>query len=81
MAAGTARGKDFVGGCTFFLWLTPKFDEKGVLIENTKVALTAPSGRQVENIMYPEVSRLYNNSLLKYGRLVQIYEQTMTVGS
>ncbi len=72
VAAGTARGKDFVGAVAAlcFLWLTPKFDEKGVLIENTKVALTAPSGRQVENIMYPEVSRLYNNSLLKYGRLV-----------
>jgi len=72
VAAGTARGKDFTGAVAAlcFLWLTPRFNENGILVENTKVALTAPNSRQVENIMYPEVSRLYNNSLLKYGRLV-----------
>lgn len=72
IAAGTARGKDFlmaVAGLCFF-WLTPRFNENGILVENTKVALTGPTSRQVENVMYPEVSRLYNNSLLKIGRLV-----------
>jgi hypothetical protein len=71
IAAGTARGKDFLCAVAAlcFLWLTPRFNENGILIENTKVALTAPSARQIENIMYPEVTRLYNNALLKYGRL------------
>lgn len=72
VAAGTARGKDFTGAVAAlcFLWLTPKFNDLGVLVENTKVALTAPSSRQVDNVMYPEIVRLYNNSLLKIGRLV-----------
>lgn len=72
VAAGTARGKDFIGAVASlcFLWLTPRFNENGVLIENTKVALTAPSARQIQNIMYPEVARLYNTAILKYGRLV-----------
>ena len=72
VAAGTARGKDFIGAVASlcFLWLTPRFNESGILVENTKVALTAPTGRQIDNIMYPEVSRLYNNAKLKYGRLV-----------
>jgi hypothetical protein len=57
-----------------FLYLTPKWNEKGELIENTKVALTAPTGRQVENIMQPEFARLFNrairNGVQLPGRLV-----------
>ena len=53
VASGTARGKDFVSACISlaFLYLTPKFNKNGELIENTKVFLTAPTGRQVKNIM------------------------------
>jgi hypothetical protein len=60
--SGTARGKDFVSAVAAmcFLYLTPGFDEKGNLVENTKVALTAPTDRQVKNIMMPEISRLYS---------------------
>ena len=62
--SGTARGKDFVAACIAlcFLYLTPKWNKKGELIENTKVALTAPTDRQVKNIMMPEISRLYNRA-------------------
>lgn len=58
--SGTARGKDYVAACAAvcFLYLTPKWDAEGNMIENTKVALTAPTDRQVKNIMMPEVSRL-----------------------
>ena len=71
--AGTARGKDFVGAVAAlcFMYLTPEFDKEGKLIKNTKVALTGPTGRQVSNIMYPEVSRLYNGARITLpGRLV-----------
>lgn len=70
--AGTARGKDFVGAVAAlcFLYLTPRFDEAGRLVENTKVALTGPTGRQIVNIMYPEVVRLFNNAKILPGRLV-----------
>ena len=58
VASGTARGKDFVaavaGMC--FMYLTPRWNEKGELIENTKVAMTAPTDRQVGNIMFPEIA-------------------------
>lgn len=59
--SGTARGKDFVSAVAAmcFMYLTPVWDKDGNLIENTKVALTAPTARQVENIMMPEISRLY----------------------
>lgn len=72
VASGTARGKDFVAACASlcFLYLTPKFDKKGVLIENTKIAMTAPTGRQVTNIMTPEIRRLYRNAKVLPGRLV-----------
>jgi hypothetical protein len=72
VAAGTARGKDFVGAVAAlcFLYLTPKFNANGELIENTKVALTGPTSRQVQNIMYPEISRLFNNAKVLPGRLV-----------
>lgn len=68
VASGTARGKDFVAACAAlcFLYLTPRWrrNERGEteLIENTKVALTAPTDRQVKNIMMPEISRLYNRA-------------------
>lgn len=62
--SGTARGKDFVAACiaVSFLYLTPRWNRKGELIENTKVALTAPTDRQVKNIMMPEISRLFNRA-------------------
>lgn len=60
VASGTARGKDFVAAIAglCFLYLTPVWNDKGELIENTKVALTAPTDRQIGNIMVPEFSRL-----------------------
>ena len=62
VASGTARGKDFVAACAAisFLYLTPRWNTRRELVENTKVALTAPTDRQVKNIMMPEVSRLFN---------------------
>lgn len=68
VASGTARGKDFVAACAAlcFLYLTPRWrrNEQGEieLVENTKVALTAPTDRQVKNIMMPEISRLFNRA-------------------
>ena len=64
VASGTARGKDFVAACAAisFLYLTPRWNTQHQLIENTKVALTAPTDRQVKNIMMPEISRLYNRA-------------------
>lgn len=60
--SGTARGKDFIAAVAAlcFFYLTPKWNSEGVLIENTKVALTAPTDRQIGNIMFPEISRLFN---------------------
>ena len=62
--SGTARGKDFVSAVAAmcFLYLTPGWDRDGNLIENTKVALTAPTARQVDTIMMPEISRLYGRA-------------------
>lgn len=67
VASGTARGKDFVTAvaCTCFMYLTPTWNEKRELIGNTKVALTAPTDRQVKNIMMPEIARLYNRAKRK----------------
>lgn len=64
VASGTARGKDFVAACAAvsFLYLTPRWNSRRELVENTKVALTAPTDRQVKNIMIPEVARLYNRA-------------------
>lgn len=64
VASGTARGKDFVAACAAvsFLYLTPRWNSQRELVENTKVALTAPTDRQVKNIMIPEVSRLYSRA-------------------
>lgn len=64
VSSGTARGKDFVAACAAVscLYLTPIWNRRGELVENTKVALTAPTDRQVKNIMMPEVSRLFNRA-------------------
>lgn len=72
VASGTARGKDFVSACAClcFFYLTPRFDNTGKLTKNTKVAMTAPTGRQVHNIMTPEVRRLLRNAEVLPGRLV-----------
>ena len=78
VASGTSRGKDFVAACSAlcFLYLTPRFDSTGkVLVGNTKVAMTAPTGRQVENIMKPEIHRLVKAARNRFpfacpGRLV-----------
>lgn len=67
VASGTARGKDFVTACCAlaFLYLTPRWNKSRELIANTKVALTAPTDRQVKNIMMPEIARLYNTAKRK----------------
>lgn len=72
VASGTSRGKDFVAACIAlsFFYLTPKFNSKGELVENTKVFMTAPTGRQVHNIMTPEVRKLYRKAGVLPGRLV-----------
>jgi hypothetical protein len=65
VSSGTARGKDFVAAVSAmcFLYLTPEF-EGGKMVENTKVALTAPTHRQVKNIMTPEFTRLFERAKL-----------------
>jgi hypothetical protein len=72
VSAGTARGKDFVGAVASvcFMYLTVDFDEEGKLIANTKIALTAPTSRQITNVMYPEVARMFNRIKGLPGRLV-----------
>lgn len=63
VASGTARGKDFIAACAAmcFMYLTPILHGTQ-MVENTKIALTAPTGRQVQNIMIPEVTRLFRNA-------------------
>jgi hypothetical protein len=72
VASGTSRGKDYAAACCAlcFLYLTPTFGEDGSLVGNTKIALTAPTGRQVKNIITPEVRRLFRNAKVLPGRLV-----------
>lgn len=72
VASGTARGKDFVAACASlcFMYLTPVFDDFGNLIENTKIAMTAPTGRQVTNIMTPEIRKLWRKAEVLPGRAV-----------
>ena len=72
VASGTARGKDFIAAVAAlcFLYLTPRFGKDGRLEKNTKIALTAPTGRQVTNIMIPEVARLYKKAGFLPGRLL-----------
>lgn len=71
VASGTARGKDYVAACAAmcFMYLTPRWKD-GKLVKNTKVAMTAPTARQVYNIMIPEISRLYRNAGFLPGRLL-----------
>lgn len=71
VASGTARGKDFVSACAClcFMYLTPRW-RAGRLVANTKIAMTAPTGRQVSNIMVPEVRRLLRQAEVLPGRLV-----------
>lgn len=72
VASGTARGKDFIAACAAmcFMYLTPRFDKYGNLSKNTKIAMTAPTGRQVTDIMIPEISRLYRKAEFLPGRLL-----------
>jgi len=71
VSSGTARGKDFVAAVAAlcFLYLTPRFDGEK-MTANTKVALTAPTGRQVDVIMIPEISRLFRAAKVLPGRLL-----------
>jgi len=61
VSSGTARGKDFVAACAAmcFMYLSPRWDKTGNMVNNTKVAMTAPTDRQVKNIMRPEIARLF----------------------
>jgi hypothetical protein len=70
-SSGTSRGKDYVAAVAAicFLYLTPRWNDKGDLVANTKVALTAPTGRQVKDIMMPEISRIWLNSAYLPGEL------------
>lgn len=71
VASGTSRGKDFVAAvCAIcFLYLTPEWDDKGEMVRNTKVIMTAPTARQVENIMKPEITRIFRKVGFLPGRL------------
>ncbi len=71
VASGTARGKDYIAAvaCLCFMYLTPRWKD-GKLVKNTKIAMTAPTDRQVRNIMVPEVRRLYKAAGVLPGRLV-----------
>ncbi len=62
--SGTSRGKDFVAAvaAVCFFYLTPKWNQDGEMIDNTKVAMTAPTERQVNDIMFAEVARLFNRA-------------------
>lgn len=72
VASGTSRGKDFVAACAAmcFMYLTPRWNKSHRLIENTKIAMTAPTGRQCINIMIPEVARLFRNASVLPGRML-----------
>lgn len=72
VVSGTSRGKDFISAvCAIcFMYLTPYWDPvTGELIGNTKVIMTAPTARQVENIMFPEISRIFKRVGFLPGRL------------
>lgn len=61
--SGNARGKDFVAAVASlcFLYLTV-YDVDENKYKSTKVINTAPTGRQVKNIMMPEISKLFARS-------------------
>jgi hypothetical protein len=71
VASGTSRGKDFISAVAAicFMYLTPIWNEEGEMTHNTKVFLTAPTDRQVGNIMFPEISRLFRGAKVLPGRL------------
>lgn len=71
VASGTARGKDYIAAvaCLCFMYLTPRWKDRK-LVKNTKIAMTAPTDRQVQNIMVPEVRRLFKAAGVLPGRLV-----------
>lgn len=54
--SGHGMGKDFLGA-VIILWFLRVF-------ENSKIITTAPSARQVEKVIWGEVSRLYYNALV-----------------
>jgi hypothetical protein len=70
--SGTARGKDYVAAAASlcFLYLTPRFDNKGNLSESCKVVNTAPTGRQIRNIMIPEISKMFTQARVLPGRML-----------
>jgi hypothetical protein len=71
ISSGTSRGKDFLmaDAAVCFMFLTPDFDDTG-LVGNTKVILTAPTGRQVKDIMRPEIARIFKGAPYLPGYLV-----------
>jgi hypothetical protein len=71
VVSGTARGKDFVAAVAAmcFLYLKPRWNEKGELVENVKIAMTAPTERQIQDICFPEIARLYSKASSLPGRL------------
>lgn len=71
VASGTGRGKDYIAAvaCLCFMYLTPRWKD-GKLVKNTKIAMTAPTDRQVGNIMVPEVRRLFKSAQVLPGRMV-----------
>lgn len=52
-----------------FMYLTPVWDSTGKLIANTKVINTAPTDRQIGNIIFPEIARLFHQAKHLPGRL------------
>ena len=70
-SSGTSRGKDYLAAVAAicFLYLTPRWNDKGDMVANTKVALTAPTARQVKDIMMPEISRIFLGSAYLPGDL------------
>lgn len=73
--SGTARGKDYAAAwaCFCFLILTPKF-KNGKLVEATKVAMTAPTDRQIKNIMFPEITKIYNKIEENFPSIIYPHE-------
>ena len=67
--SGTSRGKDFAAAwaCFCFFAFTPEFEydnhNKPYISRNTKVAMTAPTDRQIKNIMFPEITKIYSTVL------------------
>lgn len=72
VSSGTSRGKDYLMATAAIccLYLTPEFDDSGRMSGNTKVVLTGPTGRQVMDIIMPEISRIFKHSIYLPGELV-----------